>query len=229
MSRSAPSLSIIVPMLDEAATLPGLLAHLEPFRARGCEIIFVDGGSQDESLAIARRAGGCVLEAARGRARQMNAGARVAQGGALLFLHADTRLPDAADGAVLRALATTGRAWGRFDVRITGRSPWLRVIGGMMNLRSRLTGIATGDQAIFVTRAVFDSFGGFPELPLMEDIEMSRRLKRMSPPACLTARVSTSGRRWESRGIWRTILLMWRLRLAYWRGTPASQLAGRYR
>lgn len=216
-------------MLDEAATLPGLLAHLGPFRARGCEIILVDGGSQDESLAIARRAGVCVLEAARGRARQMNAGARVAQGGALLFLHADTRLPDVADGAVLHALATTGRAWGRFDVRITGRSPWLRVIGGMMNLRSRLTGIATGDQAIFVTRAAFDSVDGFPELPLMEDIEMSRRLKRMSPPACLTARVSTSGRRWESRGIWRTILLMWRLRLAYWRGTPASQLAGRYR
>jgi len=168
-----------------------------------------------------------VVVAERGRARQMNAGAQACGGALLLFLHADTRLPEAADAMVRAALAV--QAWGRFDVRIDGRPLMLRVVAALMNLRSRLSGIATGDQAIFVRRDVFEAVGGFPDQPLMEDIELSCRLLRVSRPACLRARVRTSGRRWEQRGVWRTIALMWRLRWAYWRGVPAERLAEAYR
>jgi rSAM/selenodomain-associated transferase 2 len=227
------SLSVVVPMLNEAAALPALLAHLRQLQADGAEVVLVDGGSTDDSAMLARSAGFTVVEAERGRGRQMNAGARHAHGDVLLFLHADTRLPDGAVQQVTQALAPVSRGcmavWGRFDVHITGQSPWLRVVARMMNLRSRLTGIATGDQALFVRRAVFEACGGFPEQPLMEDIELSRRLKRVSPPACLRARAITSGRRWESRGVWRTIVLMWRLRLAYWLGASAESIAKVYR
>ncbi|ENO91447.1 TIGR04283 family arsenosugar biosynthesis glycosyltransferase [Thauera phenylacetica] len=223
----AGALAIVVPMLDEAATLPALLVHLAGWRARGCEVVLVDGGSRDDSVAMARAAGLRVVVAERGRARQMNAGAQACGGALLLFLHADTRLPEAADAMVRAALAV--QAWGRFDVRIDGRPLMLRVVAALMNLRSRLSGIATGDQAIFVRREVFEALGGFPDQPLMEDIELSRRLLRVSRPACLRARVRTSGRRWEQRGVWRTIALMWRLRWAYWRGVPAERLAEAYR
>jgi rSAM/selenodomain-associated transferase 2 len=158
----------------------------------------------------------------------MNAGAAMARAQVLLFLHADTRLPPLADVLIQQAVAG-GRAWGRFDVCIEGRPRMLRVVALLMNLRSRLSGIATGDQAIFVTRAAFERVGGFPAQPLMEDIELSRRLKRLGPPACLRAQVCTSGRRWEQRGVWRTIVLMWRLRWRYWRGEPAAALAEVYR
>ena len=223
----AGALAIVVPMLDEAATLPALLVHLAGWRARGCEVVLVDGGSRDDSVAMARAAGLRVVVAERGRARQMNAGAQACGGALLLFLHADTRLPEAADAMVRAALAV--QAWGRFDVRIDGRPLMLRVVAALMNLRSRLSGIATGDQAIFVRREVFEALGGFPDQPLMEDIELSRRLLRVSRPACLRARVRTSGRRWEQHGVWRTIALMWRLRWAYWRGVPAERLAEAYR
>ena len=223
------ALSIIVPMLNEAAALPALLAQLARWRTRGCEVVLVDGGSTDGSADVARAAGFRVVEAERGRARQMNAGAVQAGGEVLLFLHADTQLPTEADAAVRGALADERRDWGRFDVRITGRAPMLCVVAALMNLRSRLTGIATGDQAMFVRREAFDAVGGFPLQPLMEDIELSRRLLRRSRPACLRARVTTSGRRWEQRGVWRTIVLMWRLRWAYWRGVPAEVLAEAYR
>ncbi len=158
----------------------------------------------------------------------MNAGAAAARSDVLLFLHADTRLPPLADVQVLQALAT-GACWGRFDVRIEGRPRMLRVVSTLMNLRSRWSGIATGDQAIFVTRSALDRVGGFPVQPLMEDIEISRRLKRLSAPACLRARVHTSGRRWEQHGVWRTIVLMWRLRWRYWRGESPARLAEAYR
>ena len=223
----AGALAIVVPMVDEAATLPALLVHLAGWRARGCEVVLVDGGSRDDSVAMARAAGFRVLVAERGRARQMNAGAQACGGAILLFLHADTRLPEAADAMVRAALAV--QAWGRFDVHIDGRPRMLRVVAALMNLRSRLSGIATGDQAIFVRRDVFEAVGGFPDQPLMEDIELSCRLLRVSRPACLRARVRTSGRRWEQRGVWRTIALMWRLRWAYWRGVPAERLAEAYR
>ena len=223
------TLSIIVPLLNEAQQLPGLLERLLPLVHTGTEVIIVDGGSDDGSAAIAESAGFTVVRAARGRARQMNAGAALAAGDVLLFLHADTQLPEAAATWVARELADARHLWGRFDVHISGRSRMLRVVSRLMNLRSRLTGIATGDQAMFVARAAFDAVGGFPDQPLMEDIELSKRLLALSRPACIARRVTTSGRRWETRGVWRTILLMWRLRWDYWRGVPAQQLAEAYR
>ena len=219
-------LSIILPVLNEAARLPGQLAALSPLDA---EVIVADGGSQDGSPEIAREAGITVVQSEAGRARQMNAGSAVAHGDVLLFLHADTCLPASAVQRIHAALADHRRAWGRFDVRIEGRPRMLRVIAAMMNLRSRLSGIATGDQAMFVRRDAFEAVRGFPDQPLMEDIELSRRLRRISRPACLRARVITSGRRWEKRGVWRTVILMWRLRWAYWRGVATDELARRYR
>ncbi|NMM25852.1 MAG: glycosyltransferase family 2 protein [Glaciimonas sp.] len=221
-------LSIIVPVLNEAQALPLLLERLLPLLRHGCEVIIADGGSDDGSADIAQCAGFTLVRSARGRARQMNAGAARASFDTLLFLHADTQLPDGA--AVLVEQALSGRyCWGRFDVCIAGRAFMLRVVGRMMNLRSRLSGIATGDQAMFVSRAAFDAVGGFPDQPLMEDVELSKRLRKFSRPACVKRCVTTSGRRWETRGVWRTILLMWRLRWGYWRGVPASQLAQAYR
>ncbi len=228
LPSSASTLSIVMPALDEAAGIVGILEALQPLRARGVEILVVDGGSEDGTPALAAPWVDAVIDAPRGRASQMNAGAAAARADVLLFLHADTRLPPGADALVARAVAD-GACWGRFDVRIDGRSPMLPVIAALMNLRSRCTGIATGDQAIFVTRRAFQAAGGFPAQPLMEDIELSRRLKRQHRPVCLRAKVRTAGRRWERRGVWRTMLLMWRLRWRYWRGEPAAELARDYR
>jgi rSAM/selenodomain-associated transferase 2 len=222
------SLSIVIPALNEAAGIEATLKALQPLRARGVELVLADGGSGDTTVAVARPWVDTVVDAPRGRALQMNAGAARARADALMFLHADTRLPPSGDVLALQSLAE-GACWGRFDVRIEGRPRMLRVVAALMNLRSRLSGIATGDQAIFVTRAAFERVGGFPAQPLMEDIEISRRLKRLGRPACLRARVCTSGRRWEQRGVWRTIVLMWRLRWRYWRGVPAARLAEAYR
>jgi hypothetical protein len=146
-----------------------------------------------------------------------------------MFLHADTRLPRTADRLVLEGLQQSGRDWGRFDVTIAGRNPMLKVVAFMMNLRSRITGVATGDQAIFVKRELFAALGGFPPIPLMEDVALSRKLKRTSRPLCIRARAITSGRRWEGDGVLRTILLMWWLRLAYFVGADPGRLAKRYR
>ena len=226
-------LSIIIPVLNEAERLPGLLEHLAPLCGCDTEVIVVDGGSEDDSRQAAARAGAQVIRSERGRARQMNAGAAVAQGNILLFLHADTALPSSAEQAIETAIQRGGgvqeNVWGRFDVCITGRPFMLRVVASLMNWRSRLSGIATGDQAMFMTRHAFASAGGFPDQPLMEDIELSKRLLARSRPVCLTDRVVTSGRRWEARGIWRTIWLMWRLRWLYWRGVSAAELAKSYR
>ena len=226
----ASSLAIVMPVLNEAAGIEAALRALMPLMARGVRVLVADGGSADDTPARARRFGGVeVIEAARGRAAQMNAGAQAASGArVLLFLHADTTLPPDADRLILRALAEGRHVWGRFDVRIAGRPRMLRVVAACMNVRSRWSGIATGDQALFMTRAAFDAIGGFPEQPLMEDIEMSKRLRTLSRPACLRERVITSGRRWESRGVWATIVLMWRLRWAYWRGASPQVLARRY-
>jgi len=224
---AAAKLSIIVPTLDEARDIVERLEALQRLRSLGHEVIVADGGSRDGTPDLARPLADRVVLAPRGRASQMNAAARQASGSALLFLHADTRLPPEADSAVRAALAA--RTWGRFDVRIEARHPLLRVVALMMNLRSRLTGIATGDQAIFVRRDTFEALGGYAEIPLMEDVELTRRLRRAGRPACLRARVSTSGRRWESRGVLRTIVLMWRLRLAYFFGADPARLADRYR
>ena len=223
-----PLLSVIIPVLNEAANIVSALEALAPLRGRGAEIIVVDGGSTDDTMALATPLADLVIASARGRAVQMNTGAAAARGSVLLFLHADTRLPAEADRLLLEGLAQTRRAWGRFDVTIEGRHPLLPIVAAAMNGRSRLTGIATGDQAMFLTREAFDAAGGFPEIALMEDIELARRLKRFSPPLCLRARVTTSGRRWESRGVPRTIFLMWRLRLLYWLGADPKELRARY-
>ena len=212
---SLSKLSIIMPVLDEGESIAATLDALARMRALGTEVIVVDGGSRDATIQRARLRADHVITAPRGRALQMNAGAAKASGDVLLFLHADTRLPADADHVVLKGLERSGRAWGRFDVKIDGRSPLLLVVGWLMNFRSRLTGIATGDQAIFVRRDAFHEAGGFAEIPLMEDIALCKRLKRVSRPLCLRERVITSGRRWDQNGVLPTILLMWRLRLAY--------------
>lgn len=222
-------LSIIVPIRNEAVILPDLITHLSPLAAAGIELIAVDGCSDDGSAELLENWPGRLIRSTPGRAGQMNMGASVASGEVLLFLHADTRF----SSNVLDTLRLHWRPgkplWGRFDVSISGRARMLAVVAFMMNLRSRATGIATGDQAIFMSRALFDAVGGFPDQALMEDVEMSARLRRISRPVCLRERVQTSGRRWEQRGVWRTIGLMWRLRWAYWRGAAPDDLARAYR
>jgi rSAM/selenodomain-associated transferase 2 len=222
-----PILSIIIPVLNEATQIETTLRSLLPFRDRGAEIIVVDGGSNDGTPDIARRLGDHVIASPRGRATQMNVGAGAARGAVLLFLHADTQLPDNADSIIVEGLEKAGRSWGRFDVRFN-EGPTFALIALIMNLRSRMTGIATGDQAIFVSHAVFDKIGGFPPIVLMEDIALSIRLKRVGRPLCLRAQVTTSARRWKENGALRTVFLMWRLRLAYFLGADPKRLARRY-
>ena len=221
------ALRIVMPVFSEGSTLAVRLRALEPLRKRGVELFVVDGGSTDNTWAIASALADHVLPAPRGRASQMNAGAKDATTDALLFLHADTQLPDGADLLIAHALRV-GQHWGRFDVRIDGIHAALRMVARLMNLRSRLTGIATGDQAIFVRRTVFESLGGFADLPLMEDVELSTRLRRHSAPACIQTPVITSGRRWEAHGVWRTIALMWWLRAACFFGVSTAALARWY-
>jgi rSAM/selenodomain-associated transferase 2/rSAM/selenodomain-associated transferase 1 len=221
------NLRIVMPVLNEGDTLQSALLALQPVRQRGAQLVIVDGGSTDSTWALARALANQVRLAPRGRAAQMNAGAKDCHADVLLFLHADTQLPQDVDRLIAQAIAS-GHLWGRFDVRIDGAHPMLRVVERLMNLRSRLTGIATGDQAVFVRRDVFEQLGGFSDLPLMEDIELSKRLKILGPPACVKTPVVTSARRWQQHGVWRTIVLMWRLRMAYFLGADPHALAQRY-
>jgi rSAM/selenodomain-associated transferase 2 len=227
-SAGARRLSIVMPVLDEGSQILAALAALMPLRERGVEIIIVDGGSTDATVGEARSFGDLVTAAPRGRASQMNAGARLAMGEVLLFLHCDARLPDDADRIVLESLERSGRHWGRFDIELAGRPFLLRLVAFMMNQRSRFTGIATGDQAIFVRSEAFLRVGLYPDIPLMEDIALSKGLKRLGPPVALRERVVASGRRFEAKGVWRLIFLMWALRLAYWLGADPKELAQRY-
>ena len=229
LSDSDAVLSVIIPVLNEAVGLPALLSKLAEQCAQcqdAVEIIFVDGGSTDASSVLITASGFRLVSGPRGRARQMNYGASLSAGMYLLFLHADTQLPERAFDRVISVLQNG--LWGRFDVRIRGKAQMFKVIAWFMNWRSRLSGIATGDQGIFVRESAFIDVGGFPDQPLMEDIALSIALREREAPICLRNKVETSGRRWLERGIWRTILLMWRLRYLYWRGVPAEQLANRY-
>lgn len=220
--------SIIIPVLNEAVGIRETLLALQPLRDGGCEVILADGGSSDGTRDAAEGLFDRWIDAQPGRARQMNAGAAMASTDLLLFLHADTRLPgDALQW--LERLSASDRLWGRFDVRLSGSRPLFRVIAWFMNQRSRLTGIATGDQAIVVHRSLFERIGRYQPIPLMEDVALSSALRRHSHPYCIPASVITDSRRWEVNGAWRTIVLMWRLRWAYWRGTPPEILAQRYR
>jgi rSAM/selenodomain-associated transferase 2 len=224
------SISIIVPTLNEAAILEHSLEPLQRLREQGHEVIIVDGGSGDHTPALASPYADQVISAGRGRALQMNRGARAANGSLLWFLHADTRIPMQAAEEIIKAIGAKGSyRWGRFDVRLSGDHWLLRLIARMMNLRSRLTGIATGDQGIFIQQGLFKSIGGYSEIPLMEDIDLSKRLKSLAAPYCSPECLVTSSRRWEANGIVRTILLMWYLRLGYFFGRSPERLAGIYR
>lgn len=222
-------LSIIIPVLNEAATIQQSLRDLQPYRQQGHEVIVVDGGSRDGTTGLAEPLCDRLLTSRPGRALQMNTGADHAKGQVLLFLHADTRLPGKAADLIVDAIQSSNeKVWGRFDVRLSRRHPLLVIVAALMNLRSRLTGIATGDQAIFIRRDTFQQLFGFPRIALMEDISLSRELLKQSRPICLRAKVTASSRRWEQKGILRTILLMWYLRLAYFLGKAPEDLARIY-
>lgn len=208
--------------------IPATLSVLQPLRLSGHEVIVVDGGSHDTTDMIAQPLSDQFIRSPRGRARQLNAGARIAKKDILLFLHADTILPKSVDLLIIDGIKNQNKSWGRFDVRLSGRKPLLRIVECLMNWRSRLTGICTGDQGIFVKKDLFERAGGFPEIEIMEDIALSKTLKRYGPPLCLWQRVVTSSRRWEENGILRTIILMWRLRLVYALGADPGRLAQLY-
>ena len=223
-------ISIIIPTLNEAATITHTLTALQPMREHGHQVLLVDGGSVDNTIALAEPLVDRVLRSSAGRAPQMNAGAAVANGDLLWFVHADTLMPTDTDVLLQNALDKSAKEWGRFDIRLSGNALSLRIIERMMNWRSRLSGIATGDQGIFIYRDTFERIGGFSDMPLMEDIDISRRLKRASGmPLCLSHKLTTSSRRWEKHGVLPTIVLMWRLRLAYWLGASPTDLARQYR
>ena len=221
-----PKMSIVIPVLNEGGRLIESLQSLQRLRT-DCELLVVDGGSSDDSLSLATPLADKILSAPRGRAKQMNAGAAEATGDILLFLHADTSLPSGATQTISDAVQQ-GHQWGRFDVSFDSNQTIFKLIALMMNLRSRITGIATGDQALFVTRSAFDAIDGFPDIALMEDIAISNRLKKLAQPFCLNEKVTTSARRWQQNGVLKTILLMWRLRLAYFFGADPSKLAAYY-
>lgn len=222
-----PEISIIVPVLNEAAVLANFLEQFTTWRRHGDEVIVVDGGSSDASRVIAESQSDHVISAARGRANQLNAGARVAGGRILWFVHADTKILPGARDALIGACAQPD-TWGRFDVCIEDRGAVFRLIENAMNVRSRVTGIATGDQGMFVRRDLFDAVGGFRSIALMEDIELSRTLRRRAHPRCLGRLLATSSRRWRERGVLKTVFTMWGLRLAWFAGVSPERLARIY-
>ena len=214
-------------MLNEALTIASTLDAVRR-GAAGAEIVVVDGGSIDASIATAQPLSDILINAPRGRARQMNAGAHASHGDVLVFVHADTIVPSTFAADIATALSDSAVVGGRFDVELDGSALPYRIIGAMISLRSRISRTGTGDQAIFVRREVFDRLGGFPELELCEDLEFSRRLKRAGRVACLRARVTTSARRWSRDGVARTVLRMWLIRAMYLLGVPPARLKRMY-
>jgi len=226
--NSPEVISIIIPVINEAESLEQFLVPLQSFRSKQCEIIVVDGGSTDQTCNVADKLCDHLLVSEAGRAKQMNKGAACASGSVFLFLHADTILPTNFFELITRQMQHKNKPWGRFDVSLSGSELMFRIIEKMMNFRSCFTGIATGDQAMFVRREVFVKLGGFPDISLMEDVALSKMLKKIDLPLCISTRVITSSRRWEKYGIWRTIILMWQLRLAYFLGSSPDELKKRY-
>ncbi|WP_269619714.1 TIGR04283 family arsenosugar biosynthesis glycosyltransferase [Zhongshania sp. BJYM1] len=228
-AKTKPALSVVVPVLNEAA---GLASKIESLGAHcqssihHIDVLFVDGGSHDNSVAIITGHGYSCINSDKGRAKQMNAGAAQANADYLLFLHADSEVPNGGLDEVINTLHD--HQWGRFDIRVSGKAKMFAVISFFINWRSRLTGIATGDQGIFVRKSLFNKIGGFADQPLMEDIDLSTKLGKVSAPRCLRSKIITSGRRWQQRGIWKTIFLMWRLRFMYWFGVSPLRLAKYY-
>lgn len=220
-------LSIVIPALNEAEEIYPCLRHLQTLRKQGVQVIVVDGGSEDDTIAVATPLADQVISCEKGRARQMNAGAALADRDWLLFLHADTRLPPNLSDIMI-VWRFSPAVWGYFGVKVRGAPALVRVVQWFMNRRSFLTRISTGDQCQFVKREVFKEIGGFAEIPLMEDIELSKRLKKKSRPLFVNAKVETSGRKWQRDGVWPTIFLMWRLRLAYFFGVSPTVLEERY-
>ena len=228
MQATTQQLSVIIPALNEAGCIRELCRALQPLRSRGHEVILVDGGSDDQTLALGEPLVDRTLCSARGRALQMRAGAAAANGTVFWFLHADTGVPDNPDQLILAALENGRTGWGRFDVSLSDKHVVLRSVAYLMNLRSRISGIATGDQGIFVRRSLYVQVGGVPSLPLMEDIALSHALKKHGRPACIRQKLLTSARRWKKHGIARTILTMWGLRFAYFIGISPRHLAKYY-
>lgn len=219
--------SIIIPVLNEEVVIAALLQQLQTCRSQGNEVIVVDGGSSDNTVLIAAPLADKIIHSAAGRASQMNAAATHASGDILWFVHADTKVPNNAVSLIRQALKNN--IWGRFNVKLSGPHILFRVIETMMNVRSCVSGIATGDQGIFVRKQSFQQVNGYPSIALMEDIELSKKLKKLSRPVCIKAALITSSRRWEKRGILSTVLLMWRLRFLYWLGVRAEKLVGQYK
>jgi rSAM/selenodomain-associated transferase 2 len=215
-------ISVIIPALNEESIIASTLEAVRPLAPD--EVLVVDGGSTDQTREIVACTDATLTSSARGRAEQMNHGARLARGDVFLFLHADTRLPRSALRDIRSALEDPQWVGGRFDVRLEGDHRIYGLIGALINLRSRLTKVATGDQAIFVRREVYEEIGGFPNLPLIEDIAFSRSLKKKGKVACLKSQVATSARRWEREGIWQTVLRMWALRILYLAGVSPYRL-----
>lgn len=221
-------ISIIIPAINEASTIVKTLKSLQSMRRRGQEVILADGGSIDDTIFLSRPFTDRIIQSPRGRASQMNEGARIARGDILFFLHADTIIPEDADLWIIERMKNEKKFWGRFDVKLSGRHPIFRLVEFLMNLRSRVTKIATGDQAIFIRRELFEAIGGFPKIDLMEDIALCKILKSYGKPLCLCKTVITSSRRWEENGILRTILLMWFLRASYFFKVNPNRLARIY-
>ena len=221
-------LSIILPVLNEAALIGTALTALQHVRLRGAELLVVDGGSSDDTVQLAAALADRVVVARSGRAQQMNRGAEMASGDILLFLHLDSELPEGAMDFIEQHCGSSANHWGWFDVRLSHPGYAYRVIAKFMNFRARLSRVCTGDQALFLSRPLFEQVGGFPELPLMEDVAMSKRLRQLSPPTVCKQPVIASSRRWEEKGLLNTVLLMWKLRLLYFFGVSPDRLATLY-
>ena len=223
--RAEPRVSVVIPALNDAPHLARLLADLRT--GPQLELVVVDGGSDDDTFAVAEAQADVAVRARRGRAEQLRVGVAKAKHPWLWLLHADTRTPPPLASAFAAHLPASP-GWGWCDVRLDGGGWPLRVIETAMNWRSALTSVTTGDQGIFAHRSLLAAVGGIPRQSLMEDVELCRRLRRLAAPRRFRQAITTSSRRWERDGVARTVVLMWALRLRYFLGADPEALAKRY-